>query len=184
MFTYSRNSHLPFAAGFVTVISWLVVNGCARQANAQGEPVVLKGDASQAVAWNAVVDRYGNGLPKGSGTAERGKVIYREQCEQCHGPRGRGAFAEELVGGIGSLASPYPDRTVGSFWPYAPPLFDYIRRAMPPTAPLSLTNDQVYALVAYILTLNEILEPGQVLDAAVLAGVRMPNRNGFRSSTK
>jgi len=167
------------------MITWQVVSCCTRQAYAQDEHLVQPGkDASPAVAWSVMVDRYGNGLPKGSGTAGQGEVIYRQQCEQCHGPRGRGASAEELVGGIGGLASPYPDRTVGSFWPYAPPLFDYIRRAMPPAAPLSLTNDQVYALVAYILTLNQVLEPGQVLDAAVLAGVEMPNRNGFRSTSK
>lgn len=142
------------------------------------------GLANDISDWDFRIDRYGNGLPPGSGSTAQGEAIFQRRCESCHGPRGRGASAQELVGGVGGLASEYPDRTVGSYWPYAPPLFDYIRRAMPPEAPLSLNNDEVYALTAYILQLNEVLAQGEdrELDARRLAEIRMPNREGFFSS--
>ena len=160
-----------------------VTSCCAMQADARDPGMQDSAGAGSPVAtWNTLVDCAGNGLPTGSGTTERGEVVYQQQCEPCHGSRGRGASAEELVGGVGGLAGPYPDRTVGSFWPYAPPLFDYIRRAMPPAAPLSLTNGDVYAVVAYLLALNGILQRDQVLDAASLARVRMPNQSGFNAS--
>ncbi len=125
------------------------------------------------------VSREGEGLPQGSGTAAEGEILYKQLCEKCHGSQGRGASAEELVGGIGSLASDYPDRTVGSYWPYAPTLFDYIRRAMPIDAPLSLTDSQVYALCAYILHLNGLIPGTLSMDAKSLPRVDMPNRDGF-----
>lgn len=87
--------------------------------------------------------------------------------------------AEELAGGIGSLSGPHPDRIVGSFWPYAPPLFDYIRRAMPADAPLSLDNDAVYALTAYLLLLNGLVGEAVLVDADHLSRIQMPNREGF-----
>jgi cytochrome c len=144
------------------------------------ETPVLGQTAQAAPDWDFVVGRNGNGLPAGSGSSTQGEAVYREKCERCHGPEGRGATAQELVGGVGGLNGPHPDRTVGSYWPYAPPLFDYIRRAMPPDEPLSLGNDELYALVAYLLARNGIVGDGQTLDAESLARVRMPNRDGFR----
>lgn len=140
-----------------------------------GQPV----DEPEIASWVFTVDRYGKGLPPGSGTVAQGEALYQAKCEKCHGPAGRGASAEELTGGIGSLGSAYPDKTVGSYWPYAPPLFDYIRRAMPIDAPFSLSDDQVYALVAYLLYLNRFIDRDQVVDASTLPQVRLPNRNGF-----
>lgn len=138
-----------------------------------GEPIFASS------GWDYVVTRDGAGLPPGRGSAAEGARVYAHKCESCHGPKARGGLAEELVGGIGGLAGDHPDRTVGSFWPYAPPLFDYIRRAMPPDAPLSLTNDEVYALIGYLLSLDGIVSETAAIDAQSLARVRMPNRDGF-----
>lgn len=135
-------------------------------------PVVSSG-------WDQLIGADGTGLPAGSGTAEDGLRLYRQRCEHCHGPEGRGATAEELAGGIGSLGTAYPDRTIGSYWPYAPPLFDYLRRAMPADAPLSLSNDETYALTAYLLQLNGLVDGQSVLDAEGLTRLQMPNRGGF-----
>lgn len=121
----------------------------------------------------------GEGLPPGRGTAERGKAIYAAQCARCHGATGREGPEDVLVGGIGSLTSPQPQKTVGSFWPYATTLWDYINRAMPFDRPGVLPPDDVYAVTAYVLQLNGIVSATDVLDAATLPKVRMPNRDGF-----
>jgi cytochrome c len=122
----------------------------------------------------------GEGLPAGSGSVAQGAAVYAQKCEVCHGPNGAGTpSGDRLVGGIGSLATPNPIKTVASYWPYATTLFDYIRRAMPIVAPQSLQNDEVYAVVAYILSIDNIVPKDAVLDAQSLPKVQMPNRNGF-----
>ena len=88
-------------------------------------------EPADSTPWELTVDRYGRGLPAGSGTPAQGKPVYQAKCEKCHGQAGRGGSAEELVGGIGSLGGEFPDHTLGSYWPYAPSVFDHIRRAMP-----------------------------------------------------
>lgn len=126
----------------------------------------------------------GVGLPTGSGSVSHGKAIYDAQCAACHGDSGASGddLADPLVGGLGTLASEAPAKTVGSFWPYASTLFDYTRRAMPLNAPLSLSDDEVYAVTAYLLFLNEIVAEDTVLDQKTLNDVKMPNRNGFKSN--
>jgi len=121
----------------------------------------------------------GDGLPKGKGTVADGIDIYMEKCAACHGARGEGATAPALAGGLGSLDTKAPVKTVGSFWPHATTLFDYIRRAMPYDRPMTLTNDETYALTAYVLWLNDIVGRKEVLNAQSLPKVRMPNRDGF-----
>ncbi|MEO8038703.1 MAG: cytochrome c [Betaproteobacteria bacterium] len=121
----------------------------------------------------------GDGLPRGEGTVVDGIDLYMDKCAACHGPRGEGVTAPALAGGLGSLATAKPVRTVGSYWPYATTLFDYIRRAMPYDRPMSLTNNETYALTAYILWLNDIVGRKDVMDAQTLPKVRMPNRDGF-----
>jgi len=123
----------------------------------------------------------GTGLPPGSGSVEQGAALYAATCAACHGEHGDKPLDVTmlLVGGAGTLATPKAVQTVGSYWPYATTLFDYIRRAMPFPAPRSLTPDEVYAVTAYVLRLNGIVPDGTVLDAATLPGVRMPNRDGF-----
>src|SRR6202795_3217036 len=129
--------------------------------------------------WNIDVDRDGHNLPPGSGSVSRGSEIFAQQCAACHGARGEGGLGDQLVGGQGTLATSKPVRTVGSYWPYAPTLFDYIRRAMPQNAPQSLSNEDVYAVSAYILNLNGLLPPDATLDAGTLSAIKMPNRNMF-----
>jgi mono/diheme cytochrome c family protein len=121
----------------------------------------------------------GAGLPAGSGSVAQGQKVYESKCESCHGPKGIGKPADPLVGGIGSLASGKPVRTVGSYWPYATTLFDYVRRAMPTNAPMTLSNDEVYAASAYVLFLNGIVPESAVMTAQSLPQVKMPNRDGF-----
>ena len=122
-------------------------------------------------------------MPSGSGTAADGRKIFAEQCESCHGADLQGGIGDRLIGGRGTLVGNSPEKapvkTVESYWPYATTLFDYIKRAMPLTAPNSLSNPQVYALCAYILARARIVPDDAVMDAASLAKVRMPNRDGF-----
>jgi cytochrome c len=137
--------------------------------------------AAEIAAWDIDVRADGRGLPPGQGSVEQGRALFAARCASCHGAEGKGGAAEALVGGAGTLATAHPVRTVGSYWPYASTLFDYIRRAMPFNAPQSLGADEVYALSAYILNLNGIVPASARLDAKSLAKVRMPNQGGFTS---
>jgi mono/diheme cytochrome c family protein len=134
---------------------------------------------AEIAGWNIDIDRHGDNLPAGSGSVGHGREVFDQQCAACHGGKGEGGIGDRLVGGQGTLASPKPVRTVGSYWPYAPTLFDYIRRAMPQNAPQSLSNDDVYAVSAYILNLNGLLSADATLDARTLSAIEMPNRSMF-----
>ena len=134
---------------------------------------------AQIAAWNIDVAPDGKSLPPGRGTVAQGRTLYDLQCGACHGPDLQGGMGPALAGGKGTLASDKPLKTVGSYWPYATTLFDYIRRTMPLQAPQSLSADDVYALVGYILFRNGILPEDATVDAARVVEVRMPNRDGF-----
>jgi S-disulfanyl-L-cysteine oxidoreductase SoxD len=134
---------------------------------------------AEIAGWNIDIDRDGNNLPPGSGSVAQGHEIFDAQCSACHGARGEGGVGDQLVGGQGTLATAKPVRTVGSYWPYATTLFDYIRRAMPQNAPQSLSNEEVYAVSAYVLNLNGLLPADATLDAAKLKAIKMPNRGMF-----
>ena len=121
----------------------------------------------------------GSGLPPGSGSVAAGAAIYAQKCQSCHGADGAGKPQDQLTGGVGSLASGKPVKTPVSFWPTATTLFDYIRRAMPITAPQSLTNNEVYAVTAYLFSIDGVVAKDAVLDAKSLPQVKMPNREGF-----
>jgi len=121
----------------------------------------------------------GRGLPAGSGTAANGKTIYANRCVTCHGATGKEGPQDVLVGGQGTLASSKPLKTVGSYWPYATTLWDYINRAMPFDHPGTLSPDDVYATTAYLLYLNGIVGEQDAMDRTTLPRVQMPNRNGF-----
>jgi len=153
---------------------------CATSAQAQSRYGIGRSATPAEIAgWNIDIDRYGNNLPPGSGSVSHGREVFDQQCAACHGAKGEGGIGDQLVGGQGTLATPNPVRTVGSYWPYAPTLFDYIRRAMPQNAPQSLSNDDVYAVSAYILNLNGLLPAEATLDAKTLSAIKMPNRNMF-----
>ena len=121
----------------------------------------------------------GKALPPGTGTAAAGKLVYTARCETCHGPTGTEGPQEVIAGGNGSLATARPQKTVGSYWPYATTLWDYIRRAMPFDHPGTLTDDQIYGVTAYVLFLNGIVNEQDVVDQSSLPKIQMPNRNGF-----
>lgn len=142
-----------------------------------GKPIT----EAQIAPWNIDVNGLtGAGLPPGQGTVAQGTKVWEAKCASCHGTFGEGADKYPVVvGGKGTLTQDRPEKTVGSYWPYAPTLFDYIKRAMPFPAPQSLTNDEVYAVTAYILNLDDIVPTSAVMDAKSLAAVKMPNRDGF-----
>jgi cytochrome c len=153
----------------------------ARAADTDSLGIGYVASPAQIAGWDIDVRADGEGLPPGHGSVRDGEKIFAETCAACHGAKGEGKLADRLVGGFGTLVTSKPVRTVGSYWPYASTLFDYIRRAMPFNAPQSLTADQVYAVSAYILYLNNIVTEDTVLDATSLPRVEMPNRNGLTS---
>jgi cytochrome c len=112
----------------------------------------------------------------------QGAAVFMAKCQACHGPAGVGGPMDRLTGGVGTIRTKAPIQTVNSYWPYATTQFDYIRRAMPLTQPRSLTNDEAYALAAYILSVDRIVPADAVMDAKTLPQVRMPNRDGFVSA--
>lgn len=131
-------------------------------------------------AWDIAIGPDGKELPSGQGTAREGARLYREKCALCHGENGSEGPQDVLVGGQGSLATAKPLRTIGSFWPYATTIYDYLYRAMPLYAPGSLPPHEVYALTAYLLFRNGIIGEDDVINAQTLPKITMPNREGFR----
>ncbi len=145
-----------------------------------GQPAA---EIAQHSQWHLTILPDGSNLPQGKGNAIQGEQIFAAQCTACHGLTGIGGSALALTGEVGTLTDDYPEKTVNSYWPYATTLFDYIRRAMPPQAPYSLTADEVYALTAYILNQDAIIEADLALTQDNLPLVTMPNRDGFYSAS-
>jgi S-disulfanyl-L-cysteine oxidoreductase SoxD len=133
----------------------------------------------EIAAMDSAIGPSGAELPPGSATAAQGKAVYTSRCAGCHGATGKEGPNDVLAGGQGTLTSERPIRTVGSYWPYATTLFDYIRRAMPYATPGVLTDEEVYGATAYILFLNGIVGELDAVDAKTLIATRMPNRGGF-----
>jgi S-disulfanyl-L-cysteine oxidoreductase SoxD len=156
---------------------WLVA-AAAQEGPGLGVPATPE----QVAGWDLSIGPDGAGLPPGSGTAAAGKVVYDAKCLACHGADGAGRPNDQLVGGQGTLREAAPIRTIGSYWPYATTVFDYIRRAMPYVTPHSLTADETYAVTAYLLALNGVIEQGAVMDATTLPKVVMPNKANFDSA--
>ena len=150
---------------------------CAAQGPNLGRP--LTPDEVRKI--DITISPDGRGLPAGSGSVSAGAAVYAKSCQVCHGEKGAGKPQDQLTGGVGSLASGKPVKTAVSYWPAATTLFDYVRRAMPITSPQSLTNDEVYAVTAYILSIDGIVPSDTVLDAKTLPRVKMPNKDGFVS---
>jgi mono/diheme cytochrome c family protein len=167
----------------VTASASLLVLSSA--ALAEGPGLGRAATPDEIASWDVSISPDGAGLPPGRGTPKQGETVYAEKCVACHGEKGAGKPNDQLVGGRGSLSGDQaPVKTVGSFWPYATTLFDYIRRAMPLNAPKSLSDDEVYAVSAYILELNGIIGEADVMDAQTLPQVRMPNHDGFVNFTR
>lgn len=135
--------------------------------------------ADEVKAWDITIGPEGVELPDGAGSAIEGAQVYEVRCKECHGDQGIGGDHAALIGEPEQLKQAPPIKTVGSFWPYATTLFDYTRRAMPFEDPGTLTDDQTYAVTAYVLHLNGIIGEAEVMDRESLPRVEMPNRHGF-----
>lgn len=173
----SISSHRYF--GVLVLLLFLVSGGLA---SAQSDPLLGEPLLMEEIAkWDISIAPDGATLPPGEGTGYQGKEVYEKHCLRCHGEGAEGGdgLADPLVGGIGTLSSDKPIKTVGSYWPYATTIFDYVRRAMPYDLPMSLTNDEVYAVTAYLLALNRIIEHSFVINKVTLPEIEMPNRGGF-----
>ncbi len=158
----------------------LVLIAMPAAATETGNPRLGKAVSEQTIRqWNRDIFPNGEGLPEGQGDAVAGEVIYRRFCAACHGVDGEGGSAEELAGAQHGLTDAPPDKTIGSYWPYATTLFDFIRRAMPLDSPGRLNTNQLYAVTAYLLYLNNIIGQTDVLTAQSLPGISMPNQHGF-----
>jgi cytochrome c len=171
MFTPKYFRLIPAAAFF------LLTSVCSAQGPNLGRPLT----AEEIKKLDITVAPDGRGLPPGSGSVSAGAAVFAKNCQVCHGAKGGGKPQDQLTGGLGTLASVKPVKTPASYWPVATTLFDYIRRAMPITSPQSLTNDEVYAVTAYILSIDGIVPADTVLDAKSLPRVKMPNKDGFVS---
>ena len=145
----------------------------------EGPKLGVPATPEQVAGWDDSIGPDGAGLPPGSGTAAAGKTVYEAKCLACHGADGAGQPNDRLVGGQGTMREAAPIRTVGSYWPYATTVFDYVRRAMPYVTPHSLTADETYAVTAYLLALNNVIAQDAVMDASTLPKVVMPNRASF-----
>jgi mono/diheme cytochrome c family protein len=160
---------------FVLAAVFFVWTGSNAQSPNLGMPI----EEQDIAAWDIDILPDGTGLPSGQGTAEQGEIIYAQKCAVCHGVNGEGGISPALAGGEPLSNGIDTGKTIGNFWPYATTIFDYTRRAMPWFAPRTLTDDEVYALTAYLLVLNNIIDNEHVMNAGTLPAVQMPNRDGF-----
>jgi cytochrome c len=162
-------SRLAFVGAFALVFG---AAAASAEAPGLGKPI----SEADLALWDISITPDGAGLPTGSGTAAQGAAIFAQKCELCHGKEGHG--------GPNSVLAPPPgkqERTMANYVPNATTIFDFTRRAMPFPQPKSLTNDEVYALTAYILVLNKIIGENEAMNAQTLPKVQMPNRDGFVS---
>jgi S-disulfanyl-L-cysteine oxidoreductase SoxD len=180
MFTHRKSALLLGAAGAAGLM-FAAATGMAQDSKGRfgfGDPA----SPELIKQWAIAIPPDGEHLPPGGATAKEGEKVYAEQCVACHGDNLQGVNGTggtPLIGGRGTLASKAPKKTVESYWPYATTLFDYVHRAMPFTAPGSLTPEEVYAVTAYILYKGDIIEQNKRIDAKSLPSVAMPNKDGF-----
>src|SRR5579864_515630 len=177
-----RNAFVALAApALATALTIALMGDASAQSPNLGKPI----SQEDLAPWDISIGPDGAGLPPGSGSVEQGAAVFAAKCQACHGEKGAGQPNDRLVGGQGTLAGDRAAvKTVGSYWPYATTLFDYIRRAMPLNRSKTLTNDEVYAAVAYLLNLNGVVADDAVMNAQTLPKVMMPNRDGFITFTR
>jgi S-disulfanyl-L-cysteine oxidoreductase SoxD len=178
---YGTCSHKTVKVGLGVLA---VLLGCAWPAwtaeeNASGYGIGQPASEEEMRAWNIDVSATGAGLPPGRGTVQQGASVYATKCAMCHGATGTEGPKDKLVGGQGTLTTPKPVKTIGSYWPYAPTLYDYLERAMPFPEPGSLKPDEIYSVIAWLLFQNGIIKEDAVIDAKTLPLVQMPNQDGF-----
>lgn len=166
-------------AMFAALTICAVVRAQQRPAPPKGPGLGVPATQAEIASADISIPPDGAGLPEGSGTPAQGEKVYAVKCLVCHGPEGANGLNDRLVGGKGTVTTATPVKTVGSYWPYATTVFDYIRRAMPYPEPHSLTNAEAYALTAYLLHLNGVIAADAVMDAKTLPKVQMPNRGNF-----
>ena len=165
------------SAAIVALASWLSAASLAAQSQTFG--VGRPPTPEEIRELGSAIAPDGTGLPEGSGSVPAGREVFAARCAKCHGPKGEGDIGPILFGGRGTLKTPRPLKTVGSFWPYSTTIWDYVNRAMPFDQPGLLKPQDVYAVVAFILNINDIIPAEAVMDAKTLPQVRMPNRDGF-----
>lgn len=162
-----------------TILAILLLIGLGVSSEAQTPSLGTPVNPAQLSGFDLIIEPDGTGLPAGSGNAIEGENVFRARCQACHGANGEGNSANTVIVG-GSMQSEGPPlRTVGSYWPHATTVFDFIRRAMPADAPKSLSDEEVYQVTAYVLFLNDIVDRDEVLNARSLPLIDMPNSNGF-----
>jgi cytochrome c len=173
-----RPSLRPSSIAALVVL--VALGGCAAARTVRESPNLGRvATPAEVAGWDISIAPDGTGLPAGRGTSSRGAVVYEQRCQSCHGEKGAGQPNDRLVGGHGTLATPRPVKTIGSYWPYSTTIFDYVRRAMPYTQSQSLSSDDVYAVTAYLLHLNGVIGENDVMDAQTLPRVKMPHRDNF-----
>jgi mono/diheme cytochrome c family protein len=167
---------MPKRAIFASLLFATMTDASWAETPNLGKPI----DEAAIAAWDISILPDGTGLPKGSGTPAQGAVIYAEKCAACHGDNGKGGgpaaalVSDAVIAGISAS-----QKTIKNFWPYSTTIFDFVRRAMPFQMPLSLTDDEVYALTAYILAENKLIGANDTMNAQTLPKVKMPNRDNF-----
>jgi S-disulfanyl-L-cysteine oxidoreductase SoxD len=169
MFTFKRT--ILVASTCLVMISGALL---AETPN-RGKPI----DEAAIASWDISILPDGTGLPKGSGTPAQGIPIFAEKCAACHGENGKGGDQNALISDRELIGINAAQKTIRNFWPYSTTVFDFIRRAMPAQMPHSLTDDEVYALTAYILAGNKLIGPNDKMDAQSLPKVKMPYRDNF-----
>ena len=175
----SKPKRFLLCVGMAAIVLSCVLPGWSADEKAGEYGIGRSATDEEIRVWNIDVSPSGEGLPAGEGTVKRGAQVFAAKCAACHGPTGTEGPKDRLVGGQNTLQTPKPVRTIGSYWPYATTLYDYIHRAMPFNAPQSLSPDEIYSVVAWLLFQNSIVKEDAVIDARTLQGIQMPNRNGF-----
>jgi S-disulfanyl-L-cysteine oxidoreductase SoxD len=165
-----------FTRSAVTTVAFmLMASSASGESPNLGKPIT----EAEIAPWDISIMPDGTGLPAGGGTSAQGAKLFAERCSACHGEGGKGTeFGAAMVGGP-PRATLDGGKTIRNYWPYATTLFDFVRRAMPYPQPNSLSNDDVYALTAYILSLNQLIGENDTMNAQTLPQVKMPNRDGF-----
>jgi len=165
----------PRGATFTLALLLAALNTAAAETPHLGTPI----DESAIANWDISIMPDGTGLPKGSGTPAQGAPIFAEKCSACHGDNGKGGIAAAVISDMKIDSISASQKTIKNFIGNSTTIFDFIRRAMPFQAPHSLTDDEVYALTAYILSENKLIGANDVMNAQTLPKVQMPNRDNF-----